>query len=304
LDFEVLILGCNSALAAHGRHPTAQLLRHHNKLFLIDCGEGTQMQLQKFKAKPFKIEQIFISHLHGDHYFGLIGLITTYHLLQRKTPLTVFGPKALEPIIRLQLEVANTSLCYELRFVATQTSSKELIYEDELLKVYSFPLYHRIPCTGYLFEEKKQLRKINKEKTKDLTLNPELYAQLRRGEDILDEDGVFHSNESLTLDVPAARKYAYCTDTMYSPSILEYIEHVNLLYHEATFMNDAQERAQQTFHSTTGQAGLMASNAHVQKLIIGHFSSKYIDLKPLLNESQQVFQNTELAEEGRIYLIE
>lgn len=304
MDFEVLILGCNSALAAHGRHPTAQLLRHHNKQFLIDCGEGTQMQLQEFKSKPFKIEQIFISHLHGDHYFGLIGLITTYHLLQRKTPLTIFGPKALEPIIRLQLEVANTSLCYDLQFVATQTTSKELIYEDDLLKVYSFPLYHRIPCTGFLFEEKRHLRKINKETSKSLKLSPELYEQLRKGEDIIDEKGVFHSNESLTLDAPGIRKYAYCSDTVYSPDILEFIEHANVLYHEATFMNDAEERAQQTFHSTTGQAGLIASKAQVKKLIIGHFSSKYTDLKPLLNETQQVFPDTQLAEEGRTYLIE
>ena len=304
MDFEVLILGCNSALAAHGRHPTAQLLRHHNKQFLIDCGEGTQMQLQKFKSKPFKIEQIFISHLHGDHYFGLIGLITTYHLLQRKTPLTVFGPKALEPIIKLQLEVAKTSLCYELRFVATQTTSRELIYDDDYLSVSTFPLYHRIPCTGFLFEEKRQLRKINGDKTKGLSLNHELYDQLRKGKDITDEDGIFHSNESLTFDSPDARKYAYCSDTLYEPSILENIANANLLYHEATFMNDAEERAKQTFHSTTGQAATIAKNAKVKKLIIGHYSSKYTDLRPLLNESLQVFPNTQLAEEGLTYRIE
>lgn len=303
MDFEVQILGSNSALAAHGRHPTAQLVRHGKQLFLVDCGEGTQVQLQKYKCKPFKINHIFISHLHGDHYFGLIGLLTTYHLLQRKTPLVVYGPKSLEPIIRMQLEVANTQLNYELKFRTTQDEVKELIYEDEQLMVYSFPLRHRIPTTGFLFQEKKHLRKIDASKTDYLHLKAEDYDRLRKGMDIMDDAGNLLKNEALTLPGPRERSYAFCSDTIFFPELAALIGKVNLLYHEGTFLHECADRAAQTFHSTSRQAAEMALLSGAEKLLIGHFSSKYIDLNPLLQEARSIFQNSHLALEGKKIMI-
>lgn len=305
MDFEVQILGSNSALAAHGRHPSAQLVRHGQQVFLVDCGEATQLQLQKYKCKPFRIQHIFISHLHGDHYFGLIGLITTYHLLQRKTPLTIYGPKPLEAIIRLQLEVANTQLNYPLIFKATQDQVKELIYEDEHLMVYTFPLRHRIPTTGFLFREKKKHpRKIDAEKTSGLGLSPEDYDRLRKGLDITDSSGNIIPNASLTLPGQRERSYAYCSDTLFFPELAEEIRQVSLLYHEGTFLDECAERAAETFHSTCRQAAEIARLSGAERLLIGHFSSKYMDLKPLLNEARSTFPNTYLAQEGKTFSIQ
>jgi len=303
LTFEVQILGSNSALAAHGRHPTAQLLRYGSRQMLIDCGEGTQVRLQRFKSKPFKIEYIFISHLHGDHYFGLIGLLTSFHLLQRKSSLTIFGPPQLEPILRLQLDAANTVLNYPLIFKATQADVPEILLEDDSLIVSSFPLDHRIPCTGFLFREKKPPRKINPKATAGITLKAETYEALRRGENITDANGVFHLNECLTEATSPCRTYAYCTDTLYKPDIIPMITGVDLLYHEATFSKDCEERAKQTFHSTSVEAAQIAAKANVKQLLIGHFSSKYIDLQPLLTETAEVFSNTRLAIEGETFSI-
>lgn len=300
MTFEVQILGSNSALAAHGRHPSAQLLRYGSRQLLIDCGEGTQMRLQRFKAKPFKIDHIFISHLHGDHYFGLIGLLTSYHLLQRKTALTIYGPPELQAILQLQLDAANTELSYPLVFTATQAREPEVLLDDESLSVTSFPLAHRIPCTGFIFREKKHPRKIIADAVSSLNLTAEMYADLRQGKDILDLNGVFHSNESLTEATVACRSYAYCSDTLYKPDIIPLINGVDLLYHEATFSRDSEERAKQTFHCTTIEAARIATEANVKQLLIGHFSSKYLDLKPLLIEATEVFPNTLLAIEGEV----
>lgn len=298
MTFSVQILGANSALAAHGRHPSSQLLRLENRSFLIDCGEGTQMQLQKFKCKPFKIEHILISHLHGDHYFGLIGLLTTYHLLQRKNTLYVYGPPALEKIIQFQLEVANTVLSYPLIFRATQAERDEIIFEDDFISIQTIPLKHRIPCTGFIFREKRFPRKINSEKIIGLELSHEMYTDLRKGLNITDANGVFHANEQLTLPGSTPKSYAYCTDTLFYPEIVEYIKEVDLLYHEATFMEEHEERALQTFHSTSKQAAKIAVLANAKQLLLGHFSSKYPSLKPILSEALEVFSDTILAEEG------
>jgi ribonuclease Z len=303
LTFEVQILGSNSALAAHGRHPTAQILRYGQRQFLIDCGEGTQMRLQRFKAKPFKIDHIFISHLHGDHYFGLIGLLTSFHLLQRKTPLTIYGPPQLELIIKIQLEVANTTLNYPLHIVATQAEKFEKLLDDDQICVSSFPLTHRIPCTGFIFQEKKHPRKINPETTAGLPLSAEMYEALRLGQDITDLDGRVHENAQLTQATTPARSYAYCTDTLYQPDIVPYLNGVDLLYHEATFSREAFLRAKETFHCTTEEAALIAHQAQVKKLLIGHFSSKYTDLNSLLEEATQVFPHTSLALEGQVFPI-
>lgn len=303
MTFEVQILGSNSALSAHGRHPTAQVLRFGSRQFLIDCGEGTQQRMQRYKTKPFKIEKIFISHLHGDHYFGLIGLLTSFHLLQRKTPLTIYAPAPLEQIIQLQLAVANTVLSYPLSFYTTQDKEAEVIFEDEHLCVTSIPLTHRIPCTGFIFKEKKFPRRINADAVKALELSPEMYEQLRAGYDINDLQGQFHYNGTLTTAADAPRSYAYCTDTIYKPDIIPHLKGADLLYHEATFNRECSERAQQTFHSTTEDAAKIALQAEVKTLLIGHFSSKYPELQTLLDESKAIFPATKLALEGQTFEI-
>ena len=305
MPFKIQILGSNSAIFAHGRHPTSQLLQIHKDTFLVDCGEGTQYQMQKYKAKPFKISCVFISHLHGDHYFGLIGLLTSFHLLRRTDKLTVVGLPGLKEVIKLQLDVAGTKLAYPLEFIETKHEAVlDKIYESERVEVFTFPLRHKIPCTAFLFKEKEPLKRINSEAIIVLNLTIENYQELRFGQDIIDADQVFHKNEKLTLLGYLPRSYAYCTDTLYTPSIVEYIKEVDLLYHETTFMKNEVERAKVTFHSTTVQAARIADLANAGRLLIGHFSSRYADTQPLLEECMEVFPLTIVAVEGVVYSIE
>jgi ribonuclease Z len=303
LNFSVQILGSNSALAAHGRFPTAQVVQHNNSFFLIDCGEGTQMRMSHFHVKRSKIQHIFISHLHGDHYFGLIGLLTSYHLMGRTAPLTIYGPPLLEEIIQLQLNASNSQLGYTLQFVPTTTDGKQLIYDSPELQVFTFPLKHRIDTTGFLFQEKVGKRKINKSSTALLGLQANDFLSLRDGKNVAVNGHTFE-NESLTFAPPVARSYAYCSDTCFLPELKEYIQGVDLLYHEATFMQEEALKASQTFHSTTLQAGEIAKLAEVKQLVIGHFSSKYADLEAPLKEAKSVFPNTILAIEGSVFQIE
>lgn len=303
MTFEVKILGSNSAVAQHGRHPTSQLVNIHDKYFLVDCGEGTQMRMNDFKVKRFKINHIFISHLHGDHYYGLIGVITTFQLLQRIEPLTIYGPPLLEEIIQLQLKAGGTQLNYPLLFVKTQDSHQELLFSDADVEIFSFPLQHRIPTTGFLFVEKSTQRRINGEKTKGLTLLPKDFIDLKEGRDVTLSDGSFFKNDSLTLPPYPPRRYAFCSDTKFLPELRSIIDGVDLLYHEATFMNDAEKRANDTYHSTTGQAAILAEMAGVKHLIVGHFSSKYIELNFLLEEVRQIFPNSDLAIEGATFKV-
>lgn len=302
MEFSVQILGSNSALAAHGRYPTAQVVQHNNLLFLIDCGEGAQMRMSAYHVKRSKIHHIFISHLHGDHYFGLIGLLTSYQLMQRKAPLVIYGPEPLQQIIEVQLAASNSILNYPVTFVVTSGDGKHLLYENENLEIFSFPLQHRIPTTGFLFQEKVGTRRINGEKTKVLQLQKADFDKLKQGNDI-EVEGKFYANESLTLAPHAPRSYAFCSDTMFLPELKSAIDDVNLLYHEATFMADAEARALQTGHSTTKQAGELANIVNAHELLIGHFSSKYADTNPLLKETQSVFSNAAVAEEGQIYVV-
>jgi len=303
LNFSVQILGSNSALAAHGRFPTSQVVQHNLSYFLIDCGEGTQMRMSHFHVKRSKIHHIFISHLHGDHYFGLIGLLTSYHLMGRTADLTVYGPPLLQQIIQLQLDASNTKLGYPLHFVATSTNGKLLIYESDELQVYSFPLMHRIDTTGFLFQEKLGKRKINKDKTAHLKLQPSDYTLLQEGKDV-EVNGCIIEHQSVTFNPPPARSYAYCSDTCYLPILKDTIKGVDLLYHEATFMEEQAKKAAQTFHSTTIEAGKIAALVGAKKLIIGHFSSKYANLNDPLMEVQSVFPNSVLAIEGEIFQVE
>lgn len=298
MDFELTILGSNSALAQHGRFPTAHLLQIHNQYYLIDCGEGTQDRLKLYNTKWFKINHIFISHLHGDHYFGLIGLLTTFGMLRRTEPLTLIGPPQLLQIIQVQFDASDTKLNYQLNFIPTKADGFYKILDNPSIEVYSFPLNHKIATTGFLFIEKKQIRKLNIEKIAGLPIDYKKYKLLQEGFDIEDEKGHHYKNEELTLAPKAPRKFAFCSDTMYDESIIDYIKEVDLLYHEATFMENAAQRAIETKHSTAQQAATIAQKANVKKLLIGHYSSRYKDLTPLLEEAKTVFKETQLSKEG------
>ena len=304
MDFEVTILGANSAAPAHDRNQTAQFLSYHNQAYLIDCGEGAQMQLRKYKIKFSKINKIFISHLHGDHYLGLVGLLSTFHLLGRTTKLELYGPPGLIEIITTQLLHSNTHLNYYIDFKPTDPSTGlTKVTEDKYLEVYSFPLNHRVPCTGFLFKEKPKLRSLIKEKLPTGISIAEI-NRLRNGEDIYHTDGTIkYLNKDYTKPAKASRVYAYCSDTAYDPSIVTYIKGSDLLYHEATFMQEMVDRAHETLHSTTLEAAQIAQAAEVKRLIIGHYSIRYKDLDPLINECRTIFENSDLALEGHTYAL-
>ncbi len=302
MTFNVTIIGSNSAVPAHGRHPSAQVINVHDSLYLVDCGEGTQMLFHLYGVKCRRINQIFISHLHGDHYFGLVGLLSTYHLLKRQKPLTVYGPPGLEGIIRLQLEAGNTELCYNLTFVTIDTTAHQLIFEDKSTAVYSIPLNHRIPCSGFLFREKFNGKRIDKRKAESIGLPKHLFPHIKNGEDIEDpETGELIPNEKLTLPPYPERSYAYCSDTAYSEEVIECVKGVDMIYHDCTFNHENADRARATFHGTTTDAATVARKAGAGTLLIGHFSARYDDLNPLLEEARSVFPATELAIEGQTF---
>jgi len=299
--FGVTILGNNSALPAYDRHPTAQAITLNEQLFLIDCGEGTQMQLAKYKVKRGRINHIFISHLHGDHYFGLIGLLTSMGLLGREQDLHLYGPPQLKDIIQLQLDVAATTLPYQLHFYSFE--GEGLILDHPKFSVECFTTQHRIPCFGFIIREKKKPRKINKEAALSYEIPSVYYERLKNGDDYETRDGKIIKNEWVTFPNVPGRSYAFCADTIYDPSIAEKTKGVTVLYHESTYLKDLEERAAARYHSTTIQAAAIAQQAEVQKLLIGHFSSKYELLDDFLAEAQSVFPNTQLAIEGTTYLI-
>lgn len=304
MAFEVTILGSNSALPAHGRHPTSQVLHVHDSLYLIDCGEGAQIRLEKYKVKHGKIEEIFISHLHGDHFFGLVGLLTSYHLNHREKPLTIFCPKGLDEIINVQLKYSDTHLRYPLRFEFFEPKNGAVLFENDFLQVETVQLVHRIPCAGFVFREKPSAQKnIKAEAIAKYQLSIPQIQQIKKGHDLALADGSIVKNAELTQKTHHPRSYAYCTDTLYQESIIPHIEGVDLLYHEATFDQSHEARAKETFHSTTKQAALIAEKAKVKKLLIGHFSARYRTLDDLLNETKTFFPNTELALEGKKFEI-
>lgn len=298
MTFDVTILGSNSALPAHGRHPTSQVVNHNENIFLLDCGEGTQMQLSAYKIKRSKIGHIFISHLHGDHYYGLIGLLTSYHLLKRAEPLHLFGPRGLKEIIDLNFKYSDTRLVYKLVAHEVDCTGAAVIFETEELTVSTIPMNHRIPCCGFLFREKKHERKINPEKIAAYKIPVTAIPDLKKGGDLQLGDRTI-PNDELTFDPSPSRSYAFCSDTLYHEAIIPQVQGADLMYHESTFMEESRERAALTFHSTTLQAATIASKAEVKKLLIGHFSAKYDDLELLLDEAKTVFPNSELAIEGK-----
>lgn len=298
--FAVTILGNNSALPAYNRHPTAQIVNISDQLFLVDCGEGTQIQMNLYKIRRGKINHIFISHLHGDHYFGLPGLVTSYGLLGRIADLHLYAPAALKPILDMQLNIADTKLPYNLHFHALETGN--ILIDEDSVQVECFRVFHRIDCWGFLFQERRNPRKINAEATEKFNVPISYYDRLKQGEDYISDEQTI-KNDVLTIPNKPVRAYAYCTDTLYNETLAQKIKHVNMLYHEATYLKDKHEKAISRFHSTTVQAAQLAKLADVKKLIIGHFSSTYEKLDEFLIEAQEIFPETQLALEGQTYLI-
>lgn len=297
----ITILGNNSAIPAYNRNPTAQVLSLQEESYLIDCGEGTQLQMTKYKIRRSKITRIFISHLHGDHYFGLIGLLTSMGLLGRTQDLYLHAPAALEGIINTQLQVADTRLPYPLHFLPLPAEGQ--VVDDKRITVHCFPVQHRIPCWGFVFAQKKKPRKLVIENVRAAEIPAAFYDNLQKGEDYTTKTGTVIRNTEVTIPSPPPKSYAYCADTIFDTSLAERVKNANLLYHETTYLKDLEERAAARFHSTTIQAGAIAQQAGVKRLLIGHFSSKYESLDAFLEETREVFPDTDLALEGVSYML-
>ncbi len=295
---KLTILGNNSALPAYGRHPTAQLLEVNQQFHLIDCGEGTQMQLQLYGLSPFKIRCIYISHLHGDHYFGLVGLLSSLSLLGRTQELDLFGPPELKQIIDIQLV---WELGYPLNFHALNFQESIPIVEHKAVEVISFPVKHSIPTCGFQFIERKRKRILLPEKVREFEVPKYFYSKLTEGADYIKADGTIIANETLTLPGSVPKKYVYAADTQFLPELKQYFLDADVLYHETTYLQSDTAKAHLRMHATTVEAAEMALNSGVKKLLIGHFSSKYKDLSPFLEEAQTIFANTELALEGTTF---
>ncbi len=302
MSLKLTILGCHSASPRVNSHPTAQVLQIKNHSFLIDCGEGTQVQLRKYGVKFSKIKHIFISHLHGDHFFGLIGLISSFRLLNRESELHIYGPKGIKEIITLQLKLSNSWTNYPLLFHELTSKKSELIFEDLKVEVHTIPLNHRVYTNGFLFKEKLGERKLN---LNAINQHQEIkicdYQNLKNGKDYILENGTTLENKTLTTNPPAPKSYAFCSDTSYFEEIIPLIKNVSCLYHEATFLKDKENLAESTKHATALQAATIAKKANVKQLILGHFSSRYKSKEPFKTEAQEVFKNVLLAKEGETY---
>lgn len=298
---KLTILGCHSATPRINEHPTAQVLEVRGHLFLIDCGEGTQVQLRKNNIKFSRIKHIFISHLHGDHFFGLVGLISTFRLLGRESDLHVYGPKGIKEAITLQLKLGKSWTNYNLYFHELESTSSELIFEDEKIQVKTIPLDHRVYTNGFLFQEKEGLRKLNHEAAVAASIDPSFFNKLKQGFDVPNKTGAIISNVTVTQDPEPKKSYAYCSDTAYDTRIVPIIEGVNTLYHEATFLEEHLHLCEKTKHSTASQAAKIARAARVEKLILGHYSGRYKDLDQFIEEAQGYFENVLLAKEGRLF---
>ncbi|MCD4737012.1 MAG: ribonuclease Z [Bacteroidales bacterium] len=303
MNFSVTVLGSNSAVPTLHRNASAQVINHNERIFLVDCADGTQLQLRKNRVRIQRINHILISHLHGDHFFGLIGLISTMHLLGRKNPLHVYGHEGLKTIIDLQLDLTNTTLKFELVFHDFKHFENSPVYEDKLLTIKTIPLTHSVPSCGFIFKEKQAPRKLKKEVIQSIDIPVNAFNKIKLGSDFTDKDGNHYKNSELTIKPPPPRSYAYCSDTAYDPSIPDHIQNVDLLYHEATFMEEMADIAAEKYHSTAKQAALIAKNSGAHELLIGHFSNRYEDLTPLENEAREIFPHTIAAKDGSTYQI-
>ncbi len=297
--FEVHVLGSSAATPTSLRHTTAQALRFHNKWFLLDCAEGTQMQLRRMKIPMMRINHIFISHMHGDHYLGLPGLLFSLHLLGRKDALHVYSPPGLREVIEVQFRVSGLVPQFETVFHEV-VKGGDIVFEDADLGVESLEMEHRIPCFGYLFREKPLERNIRRESISRYGIPVRQMGGIKRGKDLLMPDGTVVPNEEITRSPPAARSYAFCSDTAYTEKFLAQVMGADLLYHEATFLQDKADIAKEKTHSTTIEAASLAKKAGAGQLMLGHYSARYKDMDQFLKEARQVFPNTILAEEGQV----
>ena len=295
--FELHVLGCGSALPTTRHFPTSQIVNVRDKLFMIDCGEGAQLQFRKSRLKFSRLNHIFISHLHGDHCFGLLGLISTLNLLGRTAELHIHSPKGLEDLMIPMLDFFNRQMTYKVLFHEFGTKEAAVVYEDRSLTVTPIPLRHRMPCCGFLFAEKPSPNHILRDMIDFYRVPVYELNRIKNGADYVTPEGEVIPNARLTRPSAAPRRYAYCSDTIYLPSVTEQIKGVDLLFHEATFAEDAAPRAKETFHTTASQAARIARDAEVKKLLIGHFSARYDDEQVLLDEARAVFPNTQLAKE-------
>jgi len=298
---KVSILGCYSATPRTITNPTSQVLEINNQMYLIDCGEGTQVQLRKHKIKFSRINQIFISHLNGDHFFGLIGLISTFSLLNRPNDLHIYGPKGIKEIILLQIKLSKSYTKYNLFFHELESDQSELIFEDDKIAVYTIPLKHRVYTNGYLFKEKPGLRRINIEAATEKNIDVCYFNKLKQGSDLKQEDGTIIENETVTFDPLPTQSYAFCSDTVYNEEIITLIENVDVLYHESTFLEQDIEKCIPTGHSTAIQAATIAKKAKVKNLILGHYSTRYSDINLFKKEADTVFEPTFLADDGLVF---
>ena len=295
------ILGCYAATPRTFTNPTSQVLEIRNRLFLIDCGEGTQVQLRKNKIKFSKINHVFISHLHGDHFFGLIGLISTFALLGRTTDLHIYGPKGIKEIINLQLRLSNSWTKYDLFFHELESKESEVIFEDDKVIVKTIPLKHRVYTNGFLFQEKIRERKLNLDAVQNYEIEKCYYQNIKNGKDITLDDGRVIENHKLTFDPVLPLSYAFCSDTVYNEAIIPIINGVDILYHESTFLDSEEELAGKTMHSTAKEAATIALKANVKQLILGHYSTRYESIELFKEQAETIFPNVLLAEDGKSF---
>lgn len=303
MNFDVTIIGSGAALPTQKRNPTCQYVDCNDRHILIDCGEGSQLHFRRHNIKFQKLQHILISHLHGDHFFGLVGLISTMHLLGRNKNLSIYGPKGLKEIVLMQLEIGGAKIDFEINFVELDGKTSKLIYEDNMIEIHTFPLKHRVPTNGFVIREKMKERNLLSSKISGSGMSFEHMHQLKAGKDILLDDGRYFKNKDYTSDPPRCRSYAYCSDTAYAEKVIPYIEGVDLLYHEATFAEKEKDRAKATHHSTAIQAAMIAQKAKVQKLLLGHLSARYESGKELELEAKTIFDNVEYVEDGNKYSI-
>uniref|UniRef100_UPI00404B0086 ribonuclease Z n=2 Tax=Gelidibacter sp. TaxID=2018083 RepID=UPI00404B0086 len=298
---KLTILGCYSATPRTDTNPTSQVLEIKNHLFLIDCGEGTQVELRRNKVKFSRIKHIFISHLHGDHYFGLVGLISTFRLLTRETELHIYAPKGLKEVITLQMKLADSWTNYPLIFHELTSDTSQLIFEDEQVEVHTIPLDHRVYTNGFLFKEKVGERKLDMNAILNSNIDVSYYRKLKQGFDVMNEDGKLILNDDVTKPALPPKSYAFCSDTAYSEAIILIIKDVDMLYHESTFLEKNEKLALPTKHSTAKQAATIAKKANAKTLILGHFSTRYNDLNVFKQEAETIFKDVRLAKDGKTF---
>ncbi|MBC3758604.1 ribonuclease Z [Hyunsoonleella sp. SJ7] len=298
---KLTILGCYSATPRTLSNTTSQVLEINNHMFLIDCGEGTQVELRRHRIKFNRIKHVFISHLHGDHFFGLVGLISTFRLLTREADLHIYGPKGIKEVITLQMKLADSWTNYKLIFHELESNTSQLIFEDDAVEVYTIPLEHRVYTNGYLFKEKERDRKLDIVAVERANIDVAYFRKLKQGFDVMNEDGVLIKNETVTKPAEKPKSYAFCSDTVYKEDILPIIKDVDVLYHESTFLDQHAHLAPKTKHSTAKEAATIAKLANAGTLVLGHYSSRYPNLEDFRSEALTVFDKVELAEDGKTF---